>query len=153
MRRLAGDTTHEATSDEVKVCVPRPVSSKRRWPRVPLENRLLKKSVIGDGKDLARSSLPVRRTLAQIAIPESTKLSVVGSIPIARSKTQMVTLAEESWIRISCFCWAFLPLPAFYPRLYPRMGVSPTDRFGLTTTSAVSDKDQASVPARGQPET
>jgi len=30
---------------------------------------------------------PVRRTLAQIGIPKSTKLSVVGSIPIARSKT------------------------------------------------------------------
>jgi hypothetical protein len=41
------------------------------------------------------SSLPVRRTLAQIGIPESAKLSVVGSIPIARSKTQL-TLAERA---------------------------------------------------------
>ena len=53
MRRLAGDTTHEATSDEVKGLRAEARQLKEALAEVTLENRLLKKSVIGDGKDLA----------------------------------------------------------------------------------------------------
>jgi transposase len=43
-KRLAGDTAREATSDEVK-------ELKETLAEVLIENRLLKKSVLGDGED------------------------------------------------------------------------------------------------------
>jgi transposase len=52
-RRLAGDTAREATSDEVKALLAQARALKEALAEVTLENRLLKKSVIGDGEDVA----------------------------------------------------------------------------------------------------
>ena len=52
-RRLAGDTAREATSDEVKGLRAETRQLKEALAEVTLENRLLKKSVIADGEDLA----------------------------------------------------------------------------------------------------
>jgi len=52
-RRLAGDTAREATSDEVKVLRAESRQLKEALAEATLENRLLKKSVIGDGEDAA----------------------------------------------------------------------------------------------------
>ena len=52
-RRLAGDTAREATSDEVKGLRAEARQLKEALAEVTLENRLLKKSVIADGEDLA----------------------------------------------------------------------------------------------------
>ena len=48
-KRLAGDTAREATSDEVKVLRREAVELKEVVAELTLENRLLKKSMIGDG--------------------------------------------------------------------------------------------------------
>ena len=48
-RRLAGDTAREATSDEVKGLRREAVALKEVVAELTLENRILKKSVIGDG--------------------------------------------------------------------------------------------------------
>jgi transposase len=50
-RRLAGDTAREATSDEVKTLRAEARQLKEALAEATLENRLLKKSVIGDGED------------------------------------------------------------------------------------------------------
>jgi transposase len=50
-KRLAGDTTREATSDEVKALRSEARSLKEALAEQILENRLLKKSVLGDGGD------------------------------------------------------------------------------------------------------
>ncbi len=52
-RRLAGDTAREATSDEVKGLRAEARQLKEALAEMTLENRLLKKSVIADGEDLA----------------------------------------------------------------------------------------------------
>ena len=52
-RRLAGDTAREATSDEVKGLRAEARQLKEALAEVTLENRLLKKSMIADGEDLA----------------------------------------------------------------------------------------------------
>ncbi len=52
-RRLAGDTAREATSDEVKGLRAEARQLKEALAEATLENRLLKKSVIADGEDLA----------------------------------------------------------------------------------------------------
>jgi transposase len=49
-KRLAGDTAREATSDEVKGLRAEGQQLKELLAEVLLENRLLKKSVIGDGE-------------------------------------------------------------------------------------------------------
>lgn len=49
-KRLAGDTAREATSDEVKGLRVEAQQLKELLAEVLLENRLLKKSVIGDGE-------------------------------------------------------------------------------------------------------
>ena len=49
-KRLAGDTAREATSDEVKGIRVEAQQLKELLAEVLLENRLLKKSVIGDGE-------------------------------------------------------------------------------------------------------
>jgi len=51
-KRLAGDTAREATSDEVKGLRKEAVTLKEVVAELTLENRLLKKSMIGDGGDL-----------------------------------------------------------------------------------------------------
>src|SRR6478752_4433318 len=51
-KRLAGDTAREATSDEVKTLRAEARQLKETLAEVLIENRLLKKSVIGDGGDL-----------------------------------------------------------------------------------------------------
>jgi len=51
-KRLAGDTTREATSDEVKGLRKEAVALKEVVAELTLENRLLKKSMLGDGGDL-----------------------------------------------------------------------------------------------------
>jgi transposase len=51
-KRLAGDTAREATSDEVKGLRKEAVALKEVVAELTLENRLLKKSMIGDGGDL-----------------------------------------------------------------------------------------------------
>jgi transposase len=50
-KRLVGDTTREATSDEVKTLRAEARQLKEALAEVTLENRLLKKSVIADGED------------------------------------------------------------------------------------------------------
>ena len=50
-KRLAGDTVREATSDEVKVLRQEAVNLKEAVAELLMENRLLKKDVIGDGED------------------------------------------------------------------------------------------------------
>jgi transposase len=52
-RRLAGDTAREATSDEVKTLRAEARQLKEALAEATLENRLLKKSVTGDGEDAA----------------------------------------------------------------------------------------------------
>jgi transposase len=49
-KRLAGDTAHEATSDEVKAIHAQARQLKELLAEVLLENRLLKKSVLADGE-------------------------------------------------------------------------------------------------------
>jgi hypothetical protein len=50
-RRLAGDTAREATSDEVKELKAEARQLKETLAEVLIENRLLKKSVLGDGEN------------------------------------------------------------------------------------------------------
>src|SRR4026208_118189 len=50
-KRLAGDTAREATSDEVKTLRAEARQLKEALAEVLIENRLLKKSVLGDGED------------------------------------------------------------------------------------------------------
>jgi transposase len=52
-RRLAGDTAREATSDEVKSLRAEARQLKEALAEATLETRLLKKSVIADGEDIA----------------------------------------------------------------------------------------------------
>jgi transposase len=52
-KRLAGDTAREATSDEVKGLRAEARQLKEALAEATLENRLLKKSVIADGEDIA----------------------------------------------------------------------------------------------------
>ena len=49
-KRLAGDTAREATSDEVKDLRAEARQLKETLAEVLIENRLLKKSVLGDGE-------------------------------------------------------------------------------------------------------
>ena len=48
-KRLAGDTVRKATSDEVKELRAEAAALKETLGEVVMENRLLKKSVLGDG--------------------------------------------------------------------------------------------------------
>jgi transposase len=50
-KRLAGDTAREATSDEVKGLRREATALKEVVADLTLENRLLKKSMVGDGED------------------------------------------------------------------------------------------------------
>ncbi len=50
-KRLAGDTVREASSDEVKSLRSEASQLKELLAEVMIENRLLKKSVLGDGED------------------------------------------------------------------------------------------------------
>ena len=50
-KRLAGDTAREATSDEVKELKAEVRQLKETLAEVLIKNRLLKKSVLGDGED------------------------------------------------------------------------------------------------------
>jgi transposase len=50
-KRLAGDAAREATSDEVKSLRSESLQLKEMLAEVMIENRLLKKSVVGDGED------------------------------------------------------------------------------------------------------
>jgi transposase len=50
-KRLAGDIEREATSGEVQTLREQAVQLKEALAEAMLENRLLKKSVIGDGED------------------------------------------------------------------------------------------------------
>lgn len=50
-KRLAGDTAREATSDEVKHLRSEATALKETVAELLMENRLLKKSMIGDGED------------------------------------------------------------------------------------------------------
>src|ERR671915_1581809 len=52
-KRLAGDTAREATSNEVKTLRGEARQLKEALAEATLENRLLKKSVISDGEDVA----------------------------------------------------------------------------------------------------
>jgi len=49
-KRLAGDTVREATSEEVKTLRAQTLQLKEALAEATLENRLLKKSVVGDGE-------------------------------------------------------------------------------------------------------
>ena len=50
-KRLSGDIVREATSDEVKELRAETSALKETLGEVVMENRLLKKSVLGDGED------------------------------------------------------------------------------------------------------
>ena len=50
-KRLAGDTAREATPDEVKSLKAESSQLKEMLAELMMENRLLKKSVLGDGED------------------------------------------------------------------------------------------------------
>jgi transposase len=50
-KRLAGDTVREATSEEVKSLRTESSQLKEMLAELMMENRLLKKSVLGDGED------------------------------------------------------------------------------------------------------
>jgi transposase len=50
-KRLAGDTVREATSDEVKQLRAESSALKETLGELLMENRLLKKSVLGGGED------------------------------------------------------------------------------------------------------
>ena len=50
-KRLSGDTAREATSDEVKQLRSEATALKETLAELLMENRLLKKSVIGSGED------------------------------------------------------------------------------------------------------
>jgi transposase len=50
-KRLSGDTAREATSDEVRQLRTEATALKETLAELLMENRLLKKSVIGDGAD------------------------------------------------------------------------------------------------------
>ena len=50
-KRLSGDTVREATSDEVKGLRAETAALKETLGEMVMENRLLKKSVLGDGED------------------------------------------------------------------------------------------------------
>jgi len=50
-KRLSGDTVREATSDEVKTLRSEASALKETLAELVMENRLLKKSVMGDGED------------------------------------------------------------------------------------------------------
>jgi len=50
-KRLAGDTAREATSEEVKILRSESSALKETLAELLMENRLLKKSMIGDGED------------------------------------------------------------------------------------------------------
>jgi transposase len=50
-KRLSGDTVREATSDEVKQLRSEATALKETLAELLMENRVLKKSVIGDGAD------------------------------------------------------------------------------------------------------
>jgi len=50
-KRLAGDTAREATSDEVKSLRAEMAQLKEVVAELLMENRLLKKNVLGDGED------------------------------------------------------------------------------------------------------
>jgi len=50
-KRLSGDTAREATSDEVKQLRTEATALKETVAELLMENRLLKKSVTGDGED------------------------------------------------------------------------------------------------------
>ena len=52
-KRLAGDVAREASSDEVKGLRAEARQLKEALAEVTLENRLLKKSVLADGEDIA----------------------------------------------------------------------------------------------------
>jgi putative transposase len=97
-RRLAGDTARAATSDEVKDLRREAQALKEVVADLTLENRFLKKSMIGDGHDrgwgrrgmrysasdkteiirlVEQSHLPARRTLEKLGIPRSVFLPLV----------------------------------------------------------------------------
>ena len=50
-KRLSGDAVREATSDEVKELRAETAALKETLGEVVMDNRLLKKSVLGDGED------------------------------------------------------------------------------------------------------
>ena len=50
-KRLAGDITSEANSDEVKALKAETAALKETLGEMVMDNRLLKKSMIGDGED------------------------------------------------------------------------------------------------------
>jgi transposase len=61
-KRLAGDTTRAATSDEVKALRREALSLKEAVADLTLENRLLKKSMNEDGEYKSRrQSVPLNR--------------------------------------------------------------------------------------------
>jgi transposase len=50
-KRLAGDITREANSDEVKALKAETAALKETLGEMVMDNRLLKKSMIGNGED------------------------------------------------------------------------------------------------------
>ena len=63
-KRLAGDTAREATSDEVKELKAEARQLKETLAEVLIENRVLKKSVLGDGENASCTFSAARTTLS-----------------------------------------------------------------------------------------
>ena len=61
-KRLSGDTVREATTDEVKDLRAETAALKETLAEVFMENRVLKKSVLGDGEDGIWDTRPLKNT-------------------------------------------------------------------------------------------
>ncbi len=70
-KRLAGDTAREATSDEVKELKAEARQLEETLAEVLIENRLLKKSVLGDGENLPEV-LRIREASRSSSVEQST---------------------------------------------------------------------------------
>src|SRR3954469_8442453 len=81
-KRLAGDTAREATSDEVKQLKAEARQLKETLAEVLIENRLLKKSVLGDGENAEGGNVAIYYRSANGQTDRlSRRLSAPGEMP------------------------------------------------------------------------
>ena len=76
-KHLSGDTAREATSDEVKTLRAEATDLKETLAELLLENRLLKKSVIGEGEDGLEDRKPIP-TVAWYQIPQGHRNAIMN---------------------------------------------------------------------------
>jgi putative transposase len=90
-QRLAGDTARQATAPEVKELRAEAAALKEVVADLTLENRLLKKSMIGDGED-ERMRYPASEKLEIIRTVEASHLPVKRRWPCSASPAAPITL-------------------------------------------------------------